>query len=213
MNAMPCSFWLPRSEADILLERPTLYNLKEVLLQWTDPSPKNRNVLDAFLFDLKTEIIEMKQDDDIKYEIKECVKKDADGKDEEEKDDMEDIDKKNEVLFVSAKLVWFSLIKLLDEDDIAFKDEWTKNQVINGEKMKEDEGWTRFLIYHNHKTQDRYLTQLSHSQEFKHNLKMYELREEAARLENEKKRLEIELLQKRLGKSNKRSRDESSDEF
>lgn len=189
-NAMPCSFWLTESGSDVLEKRPTLYNLEDVLRKHINPSSGNVKKLEKFLENFTVEIIETEKSDDFIYEMHD-----------------------NDVLYVSPMVVWSALFKLLDEEDITFNKDSVKRYILDAEKMKEVHGWNDMLKYYQHKTQDPSPHSLAQSCEFEHKLKMYKLTEEAAELENEKKKLEIELLQKKLGKSNKRSRDESSDEF
>lgn len=186
-EGMPRSFWLPEPGDDVLSKRPDLYNLEDVLRKHIEPSSGNVKKLEKFLENFSVEIIETEKSDDFVYEMHD-----------------------NDVLYVSAKVVWSTLFKLLDEQDIIWKKGSIKTQILEAEEMKEKEGWIRMMMCYGHMVEENYLPSLAQFREFQHKNTMYKLTEEAAELENEKKKLEIELLKKKLGKSNKRARDESS---
>ncbi|EKX34800.1 hypothetical protein GUITHDRAFT_146914 [Guillardia theta CCMP2712] len=186
---MPRSFWLPKSDGDVLLQRPTLYNLDDVLKKHIDPSSRNIKRLDEFLVDFTVQIIETEKSDDFVYEMHD-----------------------NDVLYVSARVIWDALFRLLNESDVTFINKQVEKDVQDAEKIKENDGWIHFLMIYGHKSQEKYLPQVSQSCEFRHKLAMYKLNEEAAELENEKKRLEIEVLRKQLGRPSKRGRESDDDD-
>ena len=186
---MPRSFWLPKSDSDVLLQRPTLYNLDDVLKKHIDPSSRNIKRLDEFLVDFTVQIIEMEKSDDFLYEMHD-----------------------NDVLYVSPRVIWYALFRLLNDSDVTFINKQVEKEVQDAEKIKENDGWTRFLMIYGHKTQETYLHENFGSCEIRHKMAMYKLNKEAAELENEKKRLEIEVLRKQLGRPSKRKRDSDDDD-